>query len=312
MRILPNVCYWSFSFPVPNLNYLVWESSRSPADEDDQNATTSPLCISSVTISKKESKYDRIPPAPNQYPKLSDSLGLRDSQANKMIEPRRLQLDAIFGASDEELSEISDLEVADRKVESIEVRKEGRVPSKRAESPFSIAKTEIAKIRPAGTMDGVKSSGVLEVTREVDDRQPKENVTFATSRLVPRSFHHQSYHVSPDKSTSDARPNRKSRRQVRKNIIVSMESNTGDTRFATSERMTSMFPVPPLRGGIDGGNSDSRIEATGASIPDAGTATSPGIYRTQEDLQIAPSLVSGECRCLQFRPSHIIQGYAIE
>lgn len=285
MRTLPNVCYWWFSFSDAHIDYLVWESSRSPADE---NATTSPLCIPSGTISKKaESKYDRTSSAPNQYSKISDSPGLRDPQANN--EHNKLQLDAIFGARDEEPSEISDLEVA-RRVQSIEARKVRRVKSKRAPSPFSTAETEITKMRPVGTMDGVEPSGVLEVTREADDRQSKEHVMFAINKLSPRSFHH---HVSPDHSTSDARPNPRPRRQ-RKNIIASIESVTGDT-FATST--SGMFRMPPLRGGVDGGNIESRIGATGSSpIPDAGPAASPYIYHTQEVLEIAPPLVSRKCR----------------
>jgi hypothetical protein len=292
LRTLPNVCYWRFSFSGPHLNYPVWKSSRSPADE---NTATSPLCTPSGTISKEaESKYDRTSSAPNLYSKISGSPGLGESQVNKVIEPDKLQLDAIFGASDEELSEISDLEVAGRRVQSIEARKVKRVKTKRAASPFPDAETEMEKMRPVGTMNGVESPGVLQVTHEADGRQSKD-VMFATNKLVPRSFHHQSYHVSPDKSTSDARPHPKSRRHVRKNIIASIESVTDDMRLATST--SSMFRMPPLRGGVGGGNSESRIEATGTPpIPDAGTAASPNIYHTQEVFGIAP-LVSRKSRC---------------
>ena len=289
MRTLPNVCYARFFFSGPHVDYLVWESSRSPADE---KTATSPLCAPSGTISKKaESKYDRISTAPSLYSKKSDSPGLRETQANN-----KLRVDAIFGASDEELSDISDLEVIGRRVQSIEARKIRRVKSKRAPSPFSNVETETEKMRPVGTIDGVESSGVSEVTREADDRQSTEHVMFATNKFSPRSFHHKSYHVSPDKSTSDARPNLRPRRHVRKNIIASIESETGDMRIATST--SSMFCMPPLRGGVDGGNSESRIEATGTSpIPNAGTGASPDIYHTQEVFGIARPLVSRKFRC---------------
>ena len=294
MRTLPNVCYWRFSFSGPHIDYLVWKSSRSPADE---NAATSPLCTPSGTISKKaESKYDRTSSAPNLFSKISGSLGLDESQVNKVIQPDKLQLDAIFGASDEELSEISDLEVVGRRVQSIEARKVRRVKTKRAASPIPDAETEMEKMRPIRTMNGVESSGVLQVTYEADDRQSKEHVMFATNKLVPRSFHHQSYHVSPDKSTSDARPNPKSRRHVRKNIISAIESVTDDMRFATST--SSMSRIPPLRGGAGGGNSESLIIVTGTlPILDTGTAASPDIYHTQEVFGIALPLVSRKFRC---------------
>jgi len=188
-----------------------------------------------------------------------------------VIDLTKPRLDAIFGASDEELSEISDLEVAGKRTKSIEARNEKWAESIHAASPLSIPEKEkrAAKTGPSSrTRDSAELPGVLEVTQETNDREAKD-----TSRLTPRSSHHP---VPPTNSASNAMPNCKHGRHVRKARIMSMESDAGDTRLATSEGIASnLSRMPPLRGSVIGGNTKLYVEAAStAATRDVGTVAS--------------------------------------
>ena len=159
------------------------------------------------------------PHEPTQRVKTFNSPGISGSQPNKVTDLTKPQLDAIFGASNEELSEVSDLEVASKRTKLIEARNEKCAESIHVASPLSIPEKgkRVAKTGPSSrTRDNAELPGISDVIQEANDRQD------TGTSLAPRSSHHP---VSPTKSTSNARPDCKYGRKVR---ITSMESDAGE------------------------------------------------------------------------------------